>query len=480
MKFKKVISALAAVSMLTSVFAANAFASITKESPVVFKLSYEEFDLSTDRTLKSYADDYIAYEVAVNLDNAPTNYDKSAKKGTAIAAIGLTFTTDGGTFKSGEDNDWWIYGGDFVTDTNGGSYVNSTSGNPLYNKNASTGDSNNGVDVPILIVKNTIKYIKFVPTAASITTAEYDGEQLGGTGVDYDLVNGLLKIDDTTAAGFEIGTKPAPTVKLDRVAITGEKNLYLNSAVTGDDEVQLTATAYNTDDTVNTTAKITWSVEGDAVEVDTAGKVTAKAVGEAKVTATAVEGDITKTATVTIGVKNADPYLKAFAIKGDATTVEEGKTLTLDVVAKDQYGADFAVDVEWKSSNEDVATVAGGVVTAKTAGKTTITANVKGMESFKSEKEITVTAKPVVNPVITIGEGVAVDTGAVKGFVWNPITIANYKVGTYTATFTADGVAPKTAALKGLPAIEGTANVTFAIILRTNNTGVKLGIDFAE
>lgn len=184
--------------------------------------------------------------------------------------------------------------------------------------------------------------------------------------------------------------------------------------------------------------------------------------------------------------------LSKVEITSTATEVVDGQTLALTAKAvNDDNSENKTATLAWDSSDKEVATVEGGVVKALKPGKTTIsvTATDGAITTPAAEVEITVTAKPVVNPVITINgatgfvDGVAVTAGTEKGFVWTPVVISNYnsKAGTYTATFKADGVTPdKTAVLNGMPAIEGNPTVTFAIILRTNNTGVKLGIDFAE
>lgn len=484
MKFKKIISALAAVSMLSSVFAANALAAITKDSPVVMKVSYAEKDISKDKTYKKYAATYNAYDVTIDLVNAPTNYtlnEGGVGTGTAITGLSLVLSTGEG-IESGEKKDWWLDGGQFVADTKSGSYVQMTSGSPLYDYDAVTGDANDGVDYPVLLVKKTVSYVKLIPTAASVTTMEYtNGEQVGGTAADYDLVNGLLKIDDTTAAGFEIGTKPADP-KLSKVEITATATEVVDGQT-----LALTAKAVNDDNSENKTATLAWDSSDKEVATVEGGVVTAKKPGTTTISVTATDGTDTATATVDITVTKAPAILNSLNVTG-ADTVVEGETITLGYDAKDQYGDEFtATKTEWTSSKEEIATVdENGVVTGVAAGTARITLKVNG--SIEAFKDVTVTAKPVVNPVITINgqtgfvDGVAVTAGEEKGFVWTPVVISNYnsKAGTYTATFKAEGTPDKTAVLKGLPAIEGNPTVTFAVILRTNKTGVKLGIDFAE
>lgn len=111
-----------------------------------------------------------------------------------------------------------------------------------------------------------------------------------------------------------------------------------------------------------TTEAVQWSSDNTSVAtVNSAGKVTAKKTGKATITATI--GSTTLTCSVT--VKKPAISVKSFSITA-------GQKKTLKVTGK-------VGKVTWKTSKKSVATVSSkGVVTAKKAGKATITASVDG------------------------------------------------------------------------------------------------------
>lgn len=133
------------------------------------------------------------------------------------------------------------------------------------------------------------------------------------------------------------------------------------------------------------------------------------------------------------------------AVDGGAAPTEVliGRTITLKATAV--YGDDSPVEtptVEWASSKPDVATVADGVVTGKTAGSTIITATVDGVAS----PDLTVTVAPVpvetVRITSTVNQGVegsdvtltaevAPDDATDKTLTWES---SNTEVAAFTKT----------------------------------------------
>ena len=110
------------------------------------------------------------------------------------------------------------------------------------------------------------------------------------------------------------------------------------------------------------TETVQWSSDNTSVAtVDSNGKVTAKKAGKATITAKA--DGLTFTCSVTV---------KKPVISTKAFTITAGQKRTLKVTGK-------AGKVTWKTNKKSVATVSSkGVVTAKKAGKATITASVDG------------------------------------------------------------------------------------------------------
>ncbi len=114
-----------------------------------------------------------------------------------------------------------------------------------------------------------------------------------------------------------------------------------------------------------TSQKVTWSSDKRSVaSVDSKGKVTAKKKGTAVITAKI--GSQKYKCKITV---------KSLALSKTKVTLEAGKNTTLKL--------DTNKKIKWNSSNKNIASVnAKGKVTAKKAGKATITATV-GKKKYK-------------------------------------------------------------------------------------------------
>ena len=117
-------------------------------------------------------------------------------------------------------------------------------------------------------------------------------------------------------------------------------------------------------------AKVVYSTSNKKIAaVDQKGKVTAKAVGTATITAKVTQNDTVYKLKLKVTVKN--PTVKLTA---SAKQLTVGKAFTFQAKA---YG--LKGDITWTSSDKTVAAVtAKGKVTAKAAGTTTIRAEVGG------------------------------------------------------------------------------------------------------
>ena len=161
------------------------------------------------------------------------------------------------------------------------------------------------------------------------------------------------KADSYTATCTVTVTKPAVVltgIKLDQASI---------ELLTGDSQT-LVATL----EPAGAEATVEWSTSDAAVATVSEGVVTAVAAGSATITAKA--GSFTASCEVTVKAKVTGVSL-------DPTSAEiivgETKTLTATIEP-----AEAEATVEWSSSNEAVATVSDGVVTAVAVGSATITA----------------------------------------------------------------------------------------------------------
>ncbi|MDE7097202.1 MAG: Ig-like domain-containing protein, partial [Muribaculaceae bacterium] len=141
---------------------------------------------------------------------------------------------------------------------------------------------------------------------------------------------------------------------------------------------------------------VTWTSDNEAVAtVDQTGKVTAVKAGTAVITAKAGE----KTATCTVTVTAKVIAVTGITLSQTEATIEEGKTATLTATVAPENATDKTVT--WSSSNEAVATVKDGVVTAVKPGTAVITA-AAGDET--AECTVTVTAKAIEVESITLSQ----------------------------------------------------------------------------
>ena len=145
---------------------------------------------------------------------------------------------------------------------------------------------------------------------------------------------------------------------------------------------------------------ITWSSNKDSVaSVDSSGKVTAKAAGDAVITAKiTVDGrEYTSTCAVKVTAKPVAPTLSSTSL-----SLNVGKSSTLTV-----NNLPSGASVTWTSSKTSVATVSSGTVTGKGEGSATITATVKSGSSTLATLNCSVTVSK--GSVATITYSVAVD-----------------------------------------------------------------------
>ncbi len=186
--------------------------------------------------------------------------------------------------------------------------------------------------------------------------------------------------DPSVSASVTITVSAIPT---EGISVTQDGTAVTELTMTeGDDAVTLDVAV--TPD--NATDK-TWSVSGYSDEVitvsytDSTITITPVAAGETSITVTANGGDDVY-ATISITVEAAAPTLDSIGITSDATdyNMTVGDTITLTVTANMSDGSteDVTSEVEWSSTDNSVASVTDGVLTANGAGTATITATYNG------------------------------------------------------------------------------------------------------
>lgn len=135
---------------------------------------------------------------------------------------------------------------------------------------------------------------------------------------------------------------------------------------------------------------VTWTSNNTAVATVDNGVVTAVKPGSASITATAGG----KNASCTVTVKEDYIDVTSVTLSKTSYSLMEGQSFTLYATVKPDDATDKSVT--WKSSNEKIATVYDGKVTAVSAGKATITATAG---KVSATCEVQVTAKVAVESI---------------------------------------------------------------------------------
>ena len=180
------------------------------------------------------------------------------------------------------------------------------------------------------------------------------------------------------------------TVTKDVVEVTDITLDKTSLDLTEGESETLTATV-KPDDATDPT--VTWSSSDEAIATVIDGKVTAVKEGAATITAKA--GD--KTATCAVTVSKAVVEVTDISLDKTTLELEEGESDILSATVKPDDATDKTV--RWSSSDEAIATVADGKVTAVKEGVATITAEAGGK---KATCEVKVSKKVVPVTGITL------------------------------------------------------------------------------
>lgn len=189
------------------------------------------------------------------------------------------------------------------------------------------------------------------------------------------------------AAAKKVSQEFIPSV----TGVTLDKN---TAEVLVGDTIELTATVMP-EDAKN--KNVTWSSDNEDVAVVAGGIVTAKSVGKANITVTTEDGQKTDTCEVTV-----NPIaVTGVSLNNTNVGIVKGNTVTLIATITPDNATDKSVS--WSSSDEKVATVKDGVVTAVAAGTSTITVTTT---DGKKTADCTVNVSDTVIPItgITISQ----------------------------------------------------------------------------
>ena len=180
-------------------------------------------------------------------------------------------------------------------------------------------------------------------------------------------------------------TLPAGAAEGDTVDVTSITLNYESLTLKVDDTETLVATVFP-DNATN--RAVTWmSSNGSIATVSSSGKVTAKGIGNATITAMSTANN-TVTATCTVTVTSV-PVTK-IALSKTSLTLTKGSSETLTATITPTTATDKTVT--WSSSNDSVATVNNGLVTAVGGGTATIIARSNADDTIQASCTVTVNA----------------------------------------------------------------------------------------
>jgi uncharacterized protein YjdB len=252
----------------------------------------------------------------------------------------------------------------------------------------------------LLIGETTQLVATVLPSTATNKTIQWtSSKQSVATISSSGLVTAIAEGQSTIMASS--GGKSATCI-----VTVSKRSVAVNSVSLNKSELVLdkgqseTLTATVTPDDAADKTVIWSSSDTKIVTVDSNGKVTAVAGGSATITAKA--GDKQATCTVTVLVP-----VESIVIDKESISLEEGSSTTLVATVKPDDATDNTVI--WTSSDEHIATVDDGTITAVAPGTATVTASAGGKSATckitVEKKHIAVTSISLDETEITLTVG---------------------------------------------------------------------------
>lgn len=218
-----------------------------------------------------------------------------------------------------------------------------------------------------------------------------------------DAKSGVVTANASGAANITVTASYGGKSVTDEIAVTVEERIVLveSVAISGDAQREMLVGDTEALSAVvlpeqATNKNVVWSSGNDAVvSVDENGVITAKAAGQAEITATAADGS-EKSASVSITVKEPIVLVSDIQIKDAPESMEIGETAELSAVVLPENATNKALT--WSSSNPEIVSVsANGAIEAKAAGSAAVTAEAADGSGIKAS--VTITVQPAVVPV---------------------------------------------------------------------------------
>ena len=185
--------------------------------------------------------------------------------------------------------------------------------------------------------------------------------------VSEGIITAVAPGSATIIAKSDDGGKKAScsvTVKAALIPVSGVTLDKTSTSLKADETVTLTATVSPDDATDKT---VTWSTTDATIATVDDGVVTAKKVGTATITAKA--GDKTATCEITV----VPTPVTSISLSQTSASLKVDETVTLTATVSPDDATDKTVI--WNTSDNSIASVSNGVVTANRIGNVTITAS---------------------------------------------------------------------------------------------------------
>ena len=228
---------------------------------------------------------------------------------------------------------------------------------------------------------------------------------------------------------------------------------------------------------------VSWSSSNSSVAtVDNSGRVTGVKAGSATITVTTSDGGKTATCSVTVEAN----IIAVTGVTLDKTTAQIplGGDVTLAATVAPADATDKSVT--WTSSDEAVAKVSGGKVTAVAVGKATITAKTNDggktatceVSVIKPVESVTISDAETMVPVegeVTLTVTVTPEDATIKDIEWSS---SDESIAKVDATGKVTGVAEGTATITA-KTVEGGKTATCKVIVGPKEVPVE-GVEFAE
>lgn len=225
----------------------------------------------------------------------------------------------------------------------------------------------------------TLTWSSSNPEVASVENGKVTALKVGVATITATTVNGIsgrceLKVNPVLASSIEIEG--------------GDKEIFIGAA----------ATLNVIFDPANTTDKtLVWASSDERVVTLDNGRIYGAGLGEAVVTATATNG-----VSASIKVKVNEIKVTGISLDTSSLILKEGETGILTAIIS-PANATFK-EVTWSSSDESVATVADGKVTALGRGTVTVTATTPNNLTATCEVKVVMTGDSNDNGTISISD----------------------------------------------------------------------------